>query len=177
MKSFKAGTLILILLLSTTSCFPPGKPKVITSKDGRIQLTIPARWKEDLDLHKEASLQASDRANEMYVVVLAENKGDFDSMTLERYADIIRSSAQQGAAASQASTPTRLTINGNQAMQCEIRGTVDNIKVTYLQVAAETPKRFYQILTWTLSSSFDKNRSQLEEVIKSFKEVDSTSAK
>ncbi|HEY7545971.1 MAG TPA: hypothetical protein VID27_13855 [Blastocatellia bacterium] len=185
MKRFNLITPVLISLLMV-SCVPPGAlkkmgedssgaSKILKSKDGGSQITIPASWKEDLALHDKAVLQASDRQNEVYVVVLADNKTDFDNITVEKYSELTRSAMMQGIASPQMGTPSSLTINGYPAIQCEIRGTVDNIKIAYLHVAAETPEHFYQILTWTLPSRFEKNRAQLEEVARSFKEIASAS--
>jgi hypothetical protein len=151
--------------------------KPITSRDGLRQISIPSSWKEDPALHQEAELQASDRANEMYIIVLAESKEDFDAMDIDKYSEIIRTNALQTITSAQVSTPATTTINGYPARQCEIRGTVDNLKVAYIQSAVETPKHFYQILSWTLASRFDKNKSELEKVINSFKEVGATGTK
>lgn len=187
MKRFDLVTPALIfLLLATASCRLPGalkrmsedasgKPRVLISKDGGSQITIPANWKEDAELHEKAVLQASDRLNEVYVVVLVDSKADFDNMSVEKYSELTRETIMERISSPQMGTPSSITINGYPAMQCEISGGVDKIRIAYLHVAAETPKHFYQILTWTLPSRFDKNRSQLEEVIRSFKETDSAS--
>ncbi|MEW6208995.1 MAG: hypothetical protein AB1631_11555 [Acidobacteriota bacterium] len=184
MKRFNVAMPVLIFLLAFVSCLPrdalkkmsedaSGKPKVLRSKDGGSQITIPASWKEETTLNNEAVIQAADVLNEMYVVVLADNKEDFDNMTVEKYSELTRGAMMQGISSPQIGTPSRTTINSYPAMQCEIRGTVENVKIAYLHAVAETPKHFYQILTWTLPSRFEKNRPQLEEVMRSFKEIDS----
>ncbi len=176
----------IFLLLVTASCRLPaafkrmaedgsGKPKVLTSKDGGSQITIPASWKEETTLNMEAVLQASDAVNEMYVVVLENSKQDFEDMRVEKYSELTRATLMERITSPQMGTPSSLIINGYPAIQCEIRGTVQNVRIAYLHVAAESPNHFYQILTWTLPSRFDKNRAQLEEVTRSFKEIDSAS--
>lgn len=188
MKRFNLVTpAFIFLLLATASCKLPGalkrmsedaggKPKILTSKDGGSQITIPARWKEETRLNEEAALQASDVLNEMYVVVLKNSKEDFENISVEKYSELTRATFMERLSSPQMGTPSSLVINGYPALQCEVRGTVENVKIAYLHVVAETPEHFYQIVTWTLPSRFDKNRAQLEEVTRSFKEIDSGSS-
>ena len=64
-------------------------------------------------------------------------------------------------------------VDGNEAVQYEIQGTVDKIKVAYLHVTVEGKDHFHQVLAWTLLSMLEKNRPMLESVIDSFQEIDS----
>lgn len=179
--SFKAlSPFIVSLLLVSTGCLP-GKgifddsnkpPKVVTSTDGVSQLSIPANWIVDNELKKDAELQVSDRAEEMYVIVLSESKTDFPAnVTLDNHAELTRGIVVGNLTSPQSTAPVKMTINGRQAVQNEIRGTMNSVNLVYLHTTVETPKYFHQIVAWTLPSRYDKNRPRLQEVIQSFKET------
>jgi hypothetical protein len=185
-KSFKAlSPFIVSLLLVSTGCFAgkgmlgdSSKPaKVVTSTDGVSQLSIPGNWKIDRELKDDAELQVSDRANEMYVVVLSESKSDFAGISIDKHAELTRGIVLGNLTSPQSTTPMKITINGRPALQNEIRGTMDNVNLVYLHTTVETPKYFHQIVAWTLPSRFDKNRAKLQEVIESFKETSSSSGR
>lgn len=182
MKVLKMLVFTTILLLPLTGCIPPAmlkkssesgvkEPTILKSPDGQTQVTIPTGWKEDKTLHEEAVIQARDVASEVCVLVFTESKDDFDEMTVDKYSELIRSHTMEAIKSPQLSSPSRLTINGYPALQYEIRGSVDNVKLVYLQVAVESAQSFHQIVTWTTPSLFEKNRSQMESVIASFKET------
>jgi hypothetical protein len=61
-------------------------------------------------------------------------------------------------------------VSGNQALQFDADGEVQNMKLKYLYSVVETPQNYYQIITWTLASRYQDNRPQLIDVINSFKE-------
>ncbi|HEX8491406.1 MAG TPA: hypothetical protein VF658_01065 [Pyrinomonadaceae bacterium] len=148
------------------------KPTVLTSADGRYQLTIPGDWREDSALLEEAILKASNRVSELYVVVLTESKEDFaDDVTLEKYTTLTRDSMKANVVSPEVTEPVPTNISGNPAMEYELRGTVDSMKVAYINTTVETPGHFHQIIAWTLRSRFDKNQAALREVTKTFREV------
>ena len=186
-KSFKAlSPVIVSLLLVSTGCFvgkkvfeDSNKPaKVVTSTDGISQISVPGNWSVDSELKKDAELQVSDRPEEMYVIVLSESKSDFAAnVTLDNHAELTRGIVVGNLTSPQSTAPVKMTINGRQAVQNEIRGTMNNVNLVYIHTTVETPKYFHQIVAWTLPSRFDKNRAKLQEVIQSFKETGSGSGR
>ncbi|HSA59597.1 MAG TPA: hypothetical protein VLJ37_07930 [bacterium] len=167
---------VYLLVLAQTGCFPFGSspsPFPLKSADGRIQITLPAGWKQDRALHATAELAASNRAGEMYVIVLSDNKSDYDEMSLEKNSEITRTALLEGTKSPQTSGPQRLTINGSPALQYEIQATVDNLHIVYLHTTVETAGYYHQILAWTLRSRFEKAKPVLQEVIASFREISS----
>ncbi|HEX5732454.1 MAG TPA: hypothetical protein VF131_06440 [Blastocatellia bacterium] len=172
---------IVSLVLASTGCLAgkrlfgdSGKSvKTVTSTDGRSQLSVPGNWKTERTLSEGAELQVSDRANEMYVVVLSESKADFDNITIDKHAELTRGIVLGNLSSPQTTTPVKITINGRPALQNEIRGAVEKTNLVYLHTTVETPKYFHQIVAWTLPSRFDKNREKLQEVVRSFKETGS----
>ncbi|OLP16308.1 hypothetical protein BST81_22190 [Leptolyngbya sp. 'hensonii'] len=145
--------------------------KVVTSSDGKLQVTVPVDWKEDRDLNEKAELQVSNRADELYTIVLSESKSDFKDMTLARHSELTREILVKNLTSPQVSDPEKLTVNGVPALQYEIQGTIDNLNVTYLHTTVETATSYNQIISWTLRSRYAKNSPKLQAVIRSFREV------
>lgn len=153
------------------SAEPAVQGTVMPSTNGAVQITVPDDWDAMTDLNDVAIIQAANLAKEQYIIVIDDSKEDFAEPDLAQYSDITAQLIIEGLNGAEAGTPISSTINGNAALQKEIKGSIDNINVVYIHTSVETPSHFYQVLTWTLKSQFDKNRSVLQEVTNSFKEA------
>jgi hypothetical protein len=148
-------------------------PKTLTSKDGKSQITVPGNWKEETELNKSASPQAANRPEEMYVIVIRDDRSDFDkSYSLEDFTKLTRDRMLKNVDSSTATEPTNTSINGNDALQYELRGKIQSFKAIYLNTTVETKDSFYQILTWTFLTKYDENKPILRKVISSFKNLE-----
>lgn len=143
---------LLFAIGGSYSCKRQPATKVVTSYDGRFQVTVPGGWKEDNSLHEEAELEVAHRSTKMYAIVLAESKEDFDKMTLQGHSDVTRTGLKESVTVEKEIGPVSLTIDGHPALQYEIQAVVDNTKIVYLHTTVESPTYFYQILTWTIPS-------------------------
>src|SRR5438045_4202403 len=56
------------------------QPQTFTSTDGSCQITTPGSWSKETTLNDQATLQASNRLSEQYVVIIRENRQDFGKM-------------------------------------------------------------------------------------------------
>ncbi|NER78797.1 MAG: hypothetical protein F6K42_04305 [Leptolyngbya sp. SIO1D8] len=146
---------------------------VLVSTDGSSQLTIPEDWSETTDLNDVAILQAANPVKEQYVIVIQDSKEDFTDANLEYHSEVTAELLIEGLTSPEVTEPRSLTINNYPALQKEISGAFDNINVVYLHTSIETPTHFYQVLTWSLKSRFEGNRSTFEQVTQSFREADS----
>jgi bifunctional DNA-binding transcriptional regulator/antitoxin component of YhaV-PrlF toxin-antitoxin module len=148
------------------------QPRTFTSIDARVQITAPGGWREDKELSDEAVLTASDRAREMYLVIISERKDDFEEgTTLADFNELSRKGLMERIETPELTESVPLTVGPNSAMEYQAIGTVEKVKIKYLTTVVETPERFYQIFTWTLPSRFDLNQPTLRSVAQSFKEV------
>ena len=148
-------------------------PQVLTSTDGTCQITVPGSWSSETDLNPEAVLQASNRLQEEYIVIIRESKADFGKKAnLDFVTGVIHDQLQKSLSSDAVlSEATTSSVGNYSARQFEASGEVQNIKVKYLYTVVETPESYYQLITWSLVSKFDANRPQLLEVVNSFKEV------
>ncbi len=171
-----------VLLFAVLGCSLVGKikegieksqtPQVLISTDGKFQLTVPGNWKTETVMNDAAKLQASNRFSELYTVVIRESKEDIsETVDLDYYTEIVRGNLQKAAADVVMAEPVAVSINGYNARQFEASATVQNIKAKYIYAVLETPQGFYQIITWTLTSRYEKGKETLINVINSFKEI------
>jgi hypothetical protein len=148
------------------------KPKVVTAVDGKCQLTVPGTWREDKELHDQATLQVSNRFSELYVVVLTNNKADFtDEMDIDTLTQALRKDMSGNVNQAESGNPISISIDGNPARQFEMSGAVEGIKAKYIYTVVDAPQNYYQIISWTLASRYESNKSKLLEVVDSFKET------
>ncbi len=187
---FRALLSVLALVLSTTQMIGCSLNQtgvkvasekqagtLLKSTDGQSQIILPGGWKEYRKLNDAAELQAVNLGKNLYVVILTENKGDFDHITLKQHSALTRDGLLKSLASPEVKGPKKLSIHGHSAIQFEIRGQLDDTKIAYLHTTVETAKNFYQILSWTSKSGFEKNQDELQQVINSFREVQSTNVK
>ncbi|MDG2617228.1 hypothetical protein P7L53_13360 [Thermoleptolyngbya sichuanensis XZ-Cy5] len=146
----------------------------LISEDGQIAITLPSGWIKDNELNDRAQLEASNRAEQMYLIVLTQPKAEFRGMQRETYAEITRGYLTRRLEKSEVSGPTPVSqVGGNPAVQYQVRGSLNNIDVLYLHTVVETPTRFAQILAWTPPADFEKNQPTLQQVLQSFQEQQS----
>ena len=119
------------------------KPTVLKSPDGKFQLTVPAGWREDSSLNEKATIKAANHLQELYAIVITEDKSDFtDDMTLEQFTSITLDSMKANVDSSDSTPPMPIKINGNTARQYMLQGAIKNVKVTYLITNVETTAHF-----------------------------------
>ena len=160
--------ILIIMVAALAGCSKP--PKQVNSSAAVGEITAPGHWHETTILNDEANIQVCNERKEQYLIVLTEPKTDFQlSMSLEEFSNLTRQGLVD-AYRGKATHPQQIKINGRNAIQSEIRGTVDGVGVFYLHVCIEGKKHFHQILAWTTSALENKNRSVLESAIKTFKE-------
>ncbi len=173
------GILAIVLGVWIGACgdLVPGSPKVVQSRDGRTQMVVPASWREQTDLNNVADLQVANPRQELYVIVLSESKQDFDAdTTLQEHSELTRGILLETLRNGQVSyEPDQFRIGGYPAVQYQLRGSVDKIKIVYLHTTVEGPSNFHQIVAWTLPSRLTKNEPVLQDVIRSLRVRGATS--
>lgn len=144
----------------------------IEDKDKTISIDVPKNWSEDLSLSDEATLQASRPASEDYLVILREKKTDLPAgVTLNKYLELITTNMKSGLVNPQHTEAKSVTINGVNALQCELSGEINKIKVTYLLTAIASNDHFTQILLWTRTDMMKDKRENYAKIANTFKEL------
>lgn len=145
--------------------------KVLTSKDGAIQITVPKNWIVTTDLNDKAVLQAADPDKLLYLILLTYNKSDHVSLTLEKLVAITVEEIKAQVANPRVVGPTSLKIDGLPAIQHEVYGNFEAHGVVFRNTVVETPNHFQQIVIWTTQASYVEDKETLQNIITSFKQV------
>ena len=148
-------------------------PQTLTSAENIFQVTVPGNWQQRTDLNQNAELQAANLIGELYVMIIRSDKRDYGkSVNLDSVVKASQDNLKAAAKNPFFTEPVAVRINGYDAKQFEAGGEIQNLNIKYLYAIVETPGNYYQIITWTTNSRFEKNKGVLSEVINSFKEID-----
>ncbi|GIP33310.1 hypothetical protein [Paenibacillus sp. J2TS4] len=150
------------------------KKVTLTDDEDWTEITLPGGWSQIHGLNEEASLQASyiTNASENYMVVLSEPKEDFEEgHTLSDYYDLIMEMqlTDEVIGNSNYTDAVELEINGLPAVQFEVRGEVDKVKIAYLFTLVESESGFHQLIFWTNDQKLDENKQTYLDAINTFK--------
>lgn len=146
--------------------------KVMTGTDGLCQVTTQGGWEVTTGLHKKAKLQITNPYKEMFLVVFSEKKDMFPDLKLEDHSKETVKNLLETLRSGYAKPTEETTINGNRALMTDIKGTAsNNMKIVYVHANVETPFYFHEILAWTPDKKYNQNHYELDNVVKSFKEV------
>jgi hypothetical protein len=159
---------VVFWLMSRSSEFM--RAEATSSNGSHYEMQLPAEMEpasmDSASLHYEAD------SRELYVMVIDESKAKIISFgldyDLETYMKI--ASRTLDSAGLYVNKPT--TINGYKALQTEIKADHKGKKIVYRLTCIETPKFFYQVLTWTLEERYEGNKEDMETIVASFKEIE-----
>ena len=171
---------LLFLTISTVFSIIPSfsQTKFIEQKAGHIiYMSLPEYMVKTSDLNDVASMQYMNKAKEAYVVVIEDAKEDLEAdgtkyANLKEFHDSVIESLKAEDPKAKESKPTEFQQNGNKFYQTDLNATLQTedgkeIKVTYLVTYVESKTHYYQILCWTLASSY-------KDLVADFKKTVST---
>ncbi|MBX7148324.1 hypothetical protein K1X76_04510 [bacterium] len=154
---------------------PSGFPSVGTARstiDNRSQVELKSGWAVTTGLNDKADIQIENVTKNLYFISLSEAKANLEkSMFLEKYSELTRQNLIRPLTDVRYSAPVYKTIGGYKALQYEITAKSDNLDIWYFHTIVETPTNYHQLISWTLKDTFSPNRTELESVIDSFKEL------
>jgi hypothetical protein len=155
---------------------PWSEADILVSESGQEQITLAPGW-QAAELNEGAQLEAANPDQDRYLVVFSEPRSDLPSDTsLERFSEVTRDIVIGNLADVAVDGPTDMTeIDGQPAVQYEISGRItgetEEFNVIYLHTTVATGDRFYQILAWSDTDSFEQARSELQQITQSFQRV------
>ncbi len=146
-----------------------GVESIVNVPDSKLSLTLPSHWSDIKDLNDAASLSVGNLFREEYLIVISEQKADFDG-DLTAYSNLTASTMIDSITNSTTKEPLTLSINGLPAIQREFSGSVDRTKIAYIHTSIEGSEHYYQIIGWTIPSRKTTAFKVIEDVINSSKE-------
>jgi len=146
-------------------------PSSLENKQTNVKITVPAEWVSAGDgLRGSADIYASYPPGDMFASVLSESKEVIGQFDLEDNAEQYRWLIENELSEYETSTRTTLDeINGDPAVQYEIKGQVDGVPVVYLHTTVQGTDNYYQVVGWTTEERYAENKDELQEVIQSFR--------
>ena len=168
--NLKGVIAIVLLAVAGFACKLTGEPHTIKSKNGKYEFTVPGNMSESSGLSKEAQLTAASKANELYVFVLANQKSDYASgQTLDHHTEILRKVLLDELKDGEATSPEKVTVNGNEARRYRVSGVKDGVKLAYFMTIVETADHFHHIWAWTEGSKAGENGPILNQIADSYR--------
>lgn len=117
------------------------------------------------------SLQYENVKRDLHIMVIDESKAKIISFGLDYDLDTYMKIATRAIDKDGVYPNKTFILDGNHAIQTEIKADTKGKKVIYKLTCVETPKYFYQILEWTPEASIDKNRDEMTLMVQSFKDI------
>lgn len=148
-------------------------------------IEVPALLTDSKDLNEDAIVQMANGFQELYVIVIEESKQEFNDLInetdgvfddgftadLNGYAKVAASSIESGIDLKSKEDLVPIKNNGLSTYVASFEGKINGLNVFYKLSCVEGKDRYYQILTWTLSSSKEKHLEAMNAMINSFKEI------
>lgn len=145
--------------------------KTFVSPDGDVQLDVPEGWEEDLTVSNPSADFILSSADMMkYLMVIRDAKADLtDELTLNEYQELLEEMTKTtGIEEYESTTPVSLEINGSDAVQYEVVGSIQGVKLHYLYTIVESDDYFHQIMLWSDQSMFPSQKELFEEISASY---------
>lgn len=145
----------------------------LTNTATNVRITVPDGWaKVGQDLRQSHDIYTYQPGEQLYATVLSEDEDVLSQFDLadnaEQYRQLIRDELESYEGETQTSLSS---IDGHQAIQYEIRGTVDGQQVVYLHTTLRGDDGYYQVVGWTTADRYRESKDVLDEVIESFEET------
>lgn len=175
-------TILVVITIILASCQPTDTEKRVTS-DNKFSISLPSFLTKVSNLNEDASLQYQHAWKEFYVIVIDETREEIqkaltDNNLTERYpnnidgyADLILDNFTQSIVVSNKSIEIDTLINNLPAKVLTVSGQVEGIDAFYYLAFIEGKQRYYQIMTWTLSSKEYEHKEKMKRLLYSFKEI------
>ena len=143
-------------------------PLSFADKNGSYTLIADDTWSDmSGQWNDEADIEIGNEKQEKYIIVLEENKEDL-AMNLEEYFTITSGQFETILTDMKETASGQTEKNGMPAYYKEVEESVDKINIHYWLYGVEGDQHFTQVIGWTLKSTIDKNRADIETVLKSF---------
>jgi len=159
-------------VLGLTGADGPALSKQIMSADGKVQVSVPARWEKLKSEELSADIQLVDKVDELYLLVESDFKEDFNytsyrthgNVVLRRILRALDNAYVEGKAVA-------VRVDNRPALQAEVHGSEQGIKVAYLLTVVDGRDAYHVVLAWASRSRMKRNAKLLRAIAASLKEI------
>lgn len=145
--------------------------------NGLFALTVPDYLKVTATLNSDAQVQLANKHNEVYAIIRyntweeLQNSKKGNAGTLEDYYDFHVENLLIDVHDPKAPGPKNLKINGLEAIEGFISGTVKGESIHYKLVMIAGKEHLYQLLVWTTEGNLAQYEADIDKLIHSFREM------
>jgi hypothetical protein len=138
---------------------------------GLSQIKLPPGWKSVTTLHGTAPIQATDRLDRRFLLVISESREDFTTaMTLEQYNQETFASLTGESRILELDGPASCSVGSFDAIQVEALVALDDVHLArYLHTVIAGDRAFHQVIAWAIPSAYD--RAVFEQLREGFAEL------
>lgn len=148
-----------------------------------FDISVPKYMKKMDNLNEDASLQYANLYKEAYVVVTVEDKNvfkktfksykEYDTIKslIDNYKEVRVKMFKEIMKVDKIEHYSLQDINGYNARQFKIEGTIDNVDIFYLMAVVETDEDLYLVMNWTLLDRSKRFENTFETMTTSFNKI------
>jgi hypothetical protein len=142
-------------------------PVTLKSKDGQVQIVLPAGWVSQRSSNPSASLEGRNDDSSAFAMVLVAHRDD-PYATLDDYAGARRDEILSHLANARFTGPTKLQVAGYKALQYELHGTSPASKIDfgYVLTVVQMRRHYLEIVGWAVEKNFPDNIDVLKSATK-----------
>lgn len=142
--------------------------KMVSSPYTGLQLSVPAKWKENVAESEEASLNYGNIYSEEYLLLFEEVDEDGVFSGLDEFHQLVQQMYMESLTGAALTAEGTLTTNSNaQGKYSRIKATVEGHDIVYIVVVFNQGNEYYQLMLWTLESRAACNEKTLKQIAKS----------
>jgi hypothetical protein len=161
---------VLIVVLSLCGALWAAEESVVLkSDDGRFEVKLPAGWAATQSKKPGAVIRAQSADKDMLISVSPDPKEDYDN--LDAYADKFLRTFGDDIKGAESSELKRVKVNGAQAIQGQVEGSLNGARYVWTITAIETESFFVFVQVSAPPSVFRKNRDLLTGLVNGLREV------
>jgi hypothetical protein len=164
-----------LLMISLAGCDPDiftsinnPENKYVQIGDTHSYISIPGNWKVRNDLNEMADLQYSNVRDGIYCVIITEFKDDLVNSNLTSYSSGRIDAMRSKLSSTEVTAAKELVISKRNALQYELSGILDNVKLKYLITVIEGEQKYFQILLWGSKNNYMRSEKLMEKVAASY---------
>ncbi len=161
---------LCIFFAALAACDLQNSTHELLSESQMTSLQVDSGWSKTTGLNENADLQAINRKKNLYAVIISEEKKNFEGLSLEQYSALTRAPMMGKLKDAVTTEPSRFQINNLEAIQYRVSGTFEKQNLVHFHVAVSGKTHFHQIIVWSTQSDFHRNESELQEIVRSFRE-------
>lgn len=146
---------------------------LLSDANQRFYVVAGNNWQGSTAAGKD--LRATEPSKEWYMIIGSIAKADLkDHAQLSDVQELVEVTLDRNLTDSDISAGASLTLGKLKALQFEAEGVSSNFKIHFLMTVIEGADRYYIVQQWAVPSKFKEALPEFEEIVKSFRIMDST---